>query len=910
VNLFDKPFLLLSSLSISFFNFVSAEEIKPFEGFSSVYEYEIKNKEYFFSVNDYHTQKVDTPYELIFLAIYKKNVQEHVKRANLESFAFQMSVFVAHKNNWRDLDEKLLPVNIRFIELCYEQKGRFFEDHKVPGKGLTKFLSEKVFVTNFDRENKKLVILPVSGAMRAVSFATQQKEIPKKGIHTIVGIDPSLYVFPRKFMDVVRSLMNFKVSKPYGPDFEKIEHRFYNFYTFQKKWRPRRKIFAPFESEEKPLKAVNIRCLFEDYDHTSKNVLYEHFFIQDCVDGIMRVIAVTEASYNIQNDLVSLIFERSDKSEFTPVCINRGWTRIRGTNRFRNQKEKWAFEARDTKKLLDRLSQEKLTSSIHKLTLLNRIKRWGKYNFYKKDSRLRRIFKHEFNRYVPESFVIGSFFTINHEDKFMVFLAHKDLKNLTVKINGSEKEIFSKVLLGDTYEIIKVKIYKKDFGKEYKVSPEADLPEVEKGKYEISGNIPKLPTSSEQFTFFVYGDYRKLIKGKLHGKKSVALETAEHLEKEKGVLHILTGDLVLDGGSIPEWLEYIEKILIPSAKDDWVFAVTGNHDISSGTIGFKRKHFWFFNDTIPNFGNLFYFSEPNIISVNRHIERTQNVFKFGPIVFVHLPFVTEEVKFHYVETEGEEVGVPGRIRNIFRKWKTGRMSCYNYSQKIIDDFKNNLARAQALKSSGAVSFIIVCGHSPLVSTFLQKVPHKGLFNYVFEERLKKDVKRVEDKEYKISPVHRAKYDFGEQIYDLLKKYPIDAYFGGHNHIYGRDELLNEKNIPMITMGVGAKLYRSKKYRGSFGGSFGHLKKHIQTKQLISGKRGHRKFVGYLKCNVNPEENKIDCTLLGQRLVDGKLFDGYILNTSFLGKYAGKERGAKLKTYDRFEITQGHVARGF
>ena len=283
----------------------------------------------------------------------------------------------------------------------------------------------------------------------------------------------------------------------------------------------------------------------------------------------------------------------------------------------------------------------------------------------------------------------------------------------------------------------------------------------------------------------------------------------------------------------------------------------------------------------------------NILTSDEHVARTQNWFDVGCVRFIHLPIPTEETARHYEE----QIGAAGLLEKIATTaWHAARgMNCSNFSNKIWQDFEDNVKLAMRARN---IQFIVAFGHAPLVTApqHHKKIPHEGFFNTM----IKNEGKDLQGRE-------KAKHHFTEELFRIFKEYPIDAYFCGHNHLYDRCVLrFEDKKIPMITMGVGTNL---KSMRSSTEASVmpGAEPSDFQldSKLFISGEkgRGGHEFIGYISCNVNPQNNSIDCRLFGPQ--EG--FDGLIDERTEVAMSASESEGeAQIarngkKIYDSFII---------
>ena len=482
-------------------------------------------------------------------------------------------------------------------------------------------------------------------------------------------------------------------------------------------------------------------------------------------------------------------------------------------------------------------------------------------------------------RYKTNRKIIGPFFIPHNNRVYLTVLAKNNIVRKARAKIGTESNVFScKLPLKKGYSVLKIDVT--DYlGKRYSITPS----NVKDGESEkIKGVIPRLPSKRDDFSFFVYGDMRKRDVGLLHKIKkkskkdetSVAYKTGRIIKREKdAVFHLLTGDLVINGGSVREWIEFLDKVLRPVTRDSFVTSSIGNHDISSSMVTIKKeKYMWLFDKTVPHFGNIFYFDElkgkKGKIKVKKHIEETQGYFNIGPAGFVHLPLPTEGTKHHYLEISFvKSKGAPRRP-----SIPGAQFSCYNFKEKIYIEFEENIKKAVKDKKAGKIKFIIVYGHAPLVSSpkYEKTIKHEGMINFFIKNDKKFSSKK------RPSGVKYRKYLFAKNIERILRKYPIDAYFGGHNHIYDRCTWVidRETSVPIITIGVGTKLRRLKKGPAVSGG----LGEEIKSKKVIHKGIKNKDFIGFVKCRVQSNKGVISCKLIG--------------------KY---DSGGDISTHDRFEI---------
>lgn len=406
-------------------------------------------------------------------------------------------------------------------------------------------------------------------------------------------------------------------------------------------------------------------------------------------------------------------------------------------------------------------------------------------------------------------------------------------------------------------------------------------------------NLPPEPKPWESFHFLVYGDTREASpysEGKQYLQKdSIFVETVNFIknfiqklpEKDKPILHLHTGDFVYSGGVAVEWIEVLEE-LNKIIKNKYFAAAIGNHEIYSKSIIsniLKNLPITAKYPSIPHFGNLFYFEEPKTEKMEyfKHVKGTQRWFDLGCVRFIHLPLIHEEVKGRHYRSEA-------LYKSIFEPG-------HAFNPEVITQFITYLKNANEERNAGAIKFIIVYGHIPLVTSPDYQTPHKGLFEI---PELQPDIK---DKLAEAS----------SRIQEAFLSYQPDAYFCGHNHLYDR---VTWNNIPMITIGIGTYLAEGIKITTQISG-----KEMSKTGKFIAKGKTDR-FIGFLDCIVTPEENKITCQLIGippkKNLtifpageITGNSFDHFEIETSELRKRKFKEqqeRKQKIKQEEpEFEV---------
>jgi len=788
---------------------------------------------------------------------------------------------------------------------------------------------------------------------------------PKKSIYSIIGINPGVYrtgagaMVTGALSFLTRGLSERLISQEYiSPRFKAIKHRVYNFYVKAKDGRQKRKLEGFFDKSKNFSRLVNIRCMYSTNKGVVRNVPFGDLLFDGAHDAFAKIMPEVDSKYQIHNDLLSLIYKtetrdvrkdggvllivkkKKEGKKFPLTIINRKI--IRDGSVFKNEKEDWKIVPRAGKwsRAFKRFFEiEKFNDANTKRTIARMFRKSKNRGLADEVAEFKKIFKYAAGQYyTPEKAIIGAFFLpVYDRYQALAFVGKYYKKNLRFLVDGKVRKPASFVPLGrGDYFIVKWDISSEDFRKKYAIVSEGVVAPGKKEKKEeeeeeeeeekkkskkfvgkkvevVKGVIPPMPGRGEPYSFVVSGDYRKHHRGETHfkgGKKaheSVALKTSKFLRGKNGLLQLMTGDVVFDGGTESEWLEWFEQIGLVIAKDKWLTSVVGNHDLSSHTKGGMGKYVWAFDDTIPNFGNIFNFTEKKEISVTDHIERTRNIFDVGCVRFIHLPLATEETKLHYMEQVGEEkYGTPGE--SLLRWFGVQRAGCYNFNKKIYEDFRRDLERAEADKARGQIRFIIVCCHAPLLTSVKYKMPHPGILNsmmekwYKFRDRQKSQDKVADDIEKhlkkKEGDVPAQKFRFGYEVYKCLQEFAIDLCLSGHNHVFDRGFFIRgdrdwPRNLPMVTMGVGTDLKSVKLFKPSMTNKF--INYFFKSSQTIFGKGKAREFPGFLKCDVSPKNGTISCKLYGPREFDG------VVDDNKLKKRAGDEED--FRVYDEFTLKE-------
>jgi hypothetical protein len=691
---------------------------------------------------------------------------------------------------------------------------------------------------------------------------------PKIVICTTLGTINVIARASKNLIYPIHSIISFNATGTENFNFFKIEDKVYNFY-----FKNHKKLF-----EKKPhIKIVNLRCLAE-LEVVKKTQVEESSPTQALNIGDRSGsfgISISKASqYYFNNDLATILFsERQDYKTFWGTQLPAVFI-----NSPKDSSEiiKTIKEVKKENMISDFALSSGVTQNIQNIIEVSKTENTFLYdliNWKKEKGILGKIFStaYEYMKklgrtvgflYTPHEVkkaIIGPFF-VPHLDKiYLVVLAKNEVVEQT-NFKAAENKLTNiiKLPFKRKYTVLKADVTNY-LGKPYEITTK---------NFKDGGKIPKPLGIDENYSFFVYGDSRKHDRsrpqiGSDEQEPTIGYRTGEFIKTQnKGIFQLLTGDLIIDGSSVDGWAEFLDLVLLPATKGKLVTSAIGNHDISSSMRTIKNgAYLWFFNPAIPHFGNMFYFQYPRAkLSVNDHVANTQSYFKIGCVGFVHLPLPTEETKYHYLENPffGEE-GIPS-----FPLIRRGQMSCYNYKSEIYDAFETNLKQANTDKKNNIIKFIIVFGHAPLVTNYSYHVPHGGFFNYL----LKKN-------KAKLSGIELDKYNFAEKIKVYFDKYPVDAYFCGHNHIYDHCSWkIDEKtSIPMVTMGVGTDLKSKKDLSDSEKQQIKFLDKRITPQTFISAdaKKTSKEFIGYLDCRVWPKENKITFQLVGERDYKDELF---------------------------------------
>lgn len=869
---------------------------------------------------------------------HKKKLEKNIiKKDEARLFARALATYVVSKKPKQDVKKETLkkvvskvykPKKLDWVDSHYlvyeEEKGLTrTEDPRGPAEKLKMTFQKILQEEDFKKKNGKIIVYTCSGSMKSLSLAI--KDLPDRAIHTVVAIDSNL--------------------GSYSFDFNKIENRVFNFYTSDK----RQLLEGLFDIQVKHSKAVNVLC----YVRNEKGAVVPTLFNQGGEAEILSSRASTfiagsllnriDQRYKVNNDLAAVLYSikgekgygfkgEGDRAKrlYPAPFIYYPWKKTKKDGEhiylkssYRNWKElQLPFPNIVAGQLeLENINNMRVVSDI--ITVVRKDDRkgiaGGSKVLQETFDRLEEVFSRYNERYMFKRDSIGPFFIGRNgrlhlvalvknefEKDFNIQVGPKKLEkgadvNKSVKKKEPLKLLDKKSPLGSYYKIVKADVTEKQ-GQDFYVRI--------KDKELKKGTIPSVVKKDQDFTFLVYGDLRKHDVNKMHKSltklqhdKTVAFETQEVIGKDlRGAFHLLTGDLVIDGGNIAGWIEYYDQILEPivSANGNNVILTSalGNHDISSDmkpipVIGKTfLKYYWLFEDAVPHFGNVFYFESDKKIPYTEHIEKTQNYFDMGGVRFIHLPLPTEDISMHYVELFGQ--------KETYASGKTpllGKTSGFNYNQKILEEFLQNLKDAEKEKEKGNIKAIIVYGHAPLVTSPGYKLSHKGMFNFCLEnkEKLLKASKSV----------IKDKFDYAMVLYGYFKRFAIAAYFCGHNHVYDRCSIkIGDKVIPMVTVGIGTGLSKVHKVEEKKGGFWSRLfggkeeKKEevkkgpladIKTHQFIYGKDKFKKFIGFLECKLSNLKNKIICTLFGPEQFKGGIHD---------------EKKLDKGVYDRFEIPLG------
>lgn len=303
----------------------------------------------------------------------------------------------------------------------------------------------------------------------------------------------------------------------------------------------------------------------------------------------------------------------------------------------------------------------------------------------------------------------------------------------------------------------------------------------------------------DQFDIMVYGDLRD---------KKVLKKTGDYIQnfiqnhRINPEITIMTGDLVKQGGVPEQWTDSFFKGLETVLKSKKVFqSAIGNHEFYGLDGSYKKIK--------PHAANMFYL--PNRlkdVEPHEYISQLVQSFDIGKIRFISLPYVNN---------------------SIDKKIPDG-------TKKPRDIFKKELKKAHRDLNDNKIKYIVVFSHNPLVGVWSHHLP-------MFDD---KDLKK------------QALY-----YQDLLDKYPVSAWFAGHNHLYDRSlyHTSNGHTIPMITIGVGTGLYSGTNAQDYYT-RYGNRK--VEHKKLIDKNTiGASAMTGFLYGKVHPE--KISFNFYGAKL---------------------------------------------
>jgi len=853
------------------------------------------------------------PKKIIFVAFYKKDKRNLLDFSSLEIFAQQISKYIALQSTIKvgmkeiskeaeaKIETKPLEsievkvqkeVVLQLVPLEYQEQGFFRENYSIPGEKLANYLSKNNLL---NQQDQRLILYSVSNSMDSVAHATKEKVLPENSIYTIVSVDS-------------------ETSVP--PDFNKIEHRLYSFYG-SKSWVHflwKQFFKGEFDSKRLVSKACNVRCFYEEFIKNKPEVVeasIDKIVSENTNLALATLIAEIDRGYAINNDLCSIVFSErkkcweEDKKKVLPLVFINNEVELKEKEEafFLKNKDKkrelvWGidFEEKErckvqleaevvasfnaVRRIFDYISVSKSENKILFPVISDEEK--GSSFYYKTFKGALKALGIRYIPYEPERKIIGPFFIPKEDKLYLVILAKKLLATYAkIRIDGEiEQEFDIELPLKYGYEVLKKEV-SKYANHSYEIVP---ANKVSGKTEEIKGKIPTFlidPTTS--YSFFVYGDLRKHDRSKLHAKvrdkqfeTSVAYKTKEALSSKHGILHLLTGDLIVDGSSPNDWAEFLDVVLRPLAIDTLMVSSVGNHDLTSSMGVGLFVYRYFFNDAVPHFGNIFYFTKepypkgklspqkelsPKKFDVKEHIKNTQNWFDVGCVRFIHLPLPTEETRGHYSE-------IRHSIVDLTRHAITG-MTCYNFDSVVWKDFEKNIKFAEDAKKNGKVTFIIIYGHAPLITSPQYEMHHDGIMNFVIKTKFAKKTFVPKESDY-------DKYLFALEIERIFKNYPIDAYFCGHNHLYDRCywNVAEGISIPMITIGVGTGLYGLRESKLSMG-LREKLESKISSERIICKDEGKAEFIGFVECKVLPDKNIIECDLIGGVGEKGKV--------KFLGK---------------------------
>lgn len=831
-------------------------------------------------------QKIEIPYEkkvveqqekVIFVLFYKKESREYLDFPSLEYLAQHMAKHVAGEKN----------IVLQIVPLEYKKKTFFLTQYyQVPADALAAYLADEKL---FSGENQKLIIYTVSDSMYSVALATDSDTLPNNSIHTILSLDAEATA---------------------SPNFDKIAHRLYGFYGTKTKMRWltlwQRFFKKGFDSKKLFTKAVNVRCLYEKVTQEKPKIRqvvevpFYDLFSPESNRAFARLVARIDEKYKLNNDLTAILF--SDRKEYwegkLPLVFMHNMLRLGRVRKglvLKNTERdyQWRIDAKMTKqigKMLEKEAAAHLSTvrTLYDYLNVTKAKNPELFNLFtshkkKYSSFYLKTFKGvlqtlgiRYTPYEPEKNIIGPFFIPKEEELYVVVLAKEevaDLARVQIKLDNwlDPAEFDIKLPFKYGYAVLKKKVT--DFGgHSYKITPANT---VAGERQEIEGTIPDFVQidPNTPYSFFVYGDLRKHDRSRLHKKvkdtveeTSVAYKTKEMFTKEmpteemlkdkRGIFHLLTGDLIVDGSSPHDWAEFLDVVLHPLTRDTLMISAAGNHDLTSSMGVSLLWYRYYFHPAVPHFGNIFYFTkkvqsqEPKKITVTEHVAKTKNWFDVGAVRFIHLPLPTEETRGHYEEIRHSKI-------DETRSWLTG-MTCCNFDKTVWQAFERHVQAAHGAKKGGAIKFIVVYGHAPLATAPAYKMHHQGIFNFMIENR---------GNEKSLKGIDRDKYEFASALERIFKKYSIDAYFCGHNHLYDRCAWkIDEKtSIPMVTMGVGTGLHGLKLKKPNE-----NLTKQITSHRLLYKKEGKAEFIGFLECMVLPDHGKIICSLYGSPGGTGKV----------------------------------------
>lgn len=263
------------------------------------YEYKLDDKDRKIYCSEYYLRdgvvvetasKESAPNEIIFIHFDKTKSEILIDDSFVSGVAKHIAMLKTEKADRLLKKTKKVKhkIKVHCIKVNYDEAKTFrlVEDFETPGAGFLIFLNK--IIRTPGKEN--IIIFTSGSAFKALAYATHQSTFPNSSVHSIIGINANPYY----------GIFRNKIEVNY----EKISHRFYNFYTGNGYSLDFCHSYYPGNLS----KGVNVGCSYVNNASNITNV-DKTYFTKENLNKIIKILHDVDKTYEVNNDLLTIFYK-------------------------------------------------------------------------------------------------------------------------------------------------------------------------------------------------------------------------------------------------------------------------------------------------------------------------------------------------------------------------------------------------------------------------------------------------------------------------------------------------------------------------------------------------------------------------------------------------------------------------